>query len=228
VSNSSPRGVATVAGVDIGSGKTVTVDLTHDVVVRLTRLPRHAANARYVRLAFSVLGVELPISRSALLRPTSDGGFVTRVDAQRLRFLISGKTQGQLRYLDINKRELRADDFAFNSDRPFLLTANGMLAIILIAFVLSYGWSIAHPLRRGRNSRAAIAVMAVVGAVFGAGVCSLGWAVFDPEPTVATVVAAMVLGAIGITALARATLVNGRRRRLALAHARRDATPDED
>ena len=228
-STSLPRGRVAVAGTDIGSGKTVSVNFVDDVLVRVRQLPANATRARYVRLGFSVLGIQLPASRSAELRQTSGGDLEARVDAQRLRFLVSGDIKGQLRFLDASKRELRADEFNVDSDRPFAVTANGVLALLLVAFVLSYGWSISHPLRRGRRSRAAFVAMAVLGGVLGGAVASFGWAAFGPEPTAATVASVVILGAIGSTSLAQATLVSGRRRRLALARARHDAGPtDED
>ena len=62
------RGQARVAGVDVATDRLVSADLADDIPVRVRELPARAQNARYVRLAFSVLGVELPPSRSGKLR----------------------------------------------------------------------------------------------------------------------------------------------------------------
>src|SRR5260370_36875672 len=56
-------GQVAVAGVDVGSGRTVGADLGRGVSVRVNRLPAVARHAHYVRLGFSTLGVQLPASR---------------------------------------------------------------------------------------------------------------------------------------------------------------------
>jgi len=220
------RGRVEVAGVDVASNRTVTVDLAHDVPVRVRELPNGAAGARYVRLGFSVLGIDLPPSRSAEL--TRDGGdFSAAIDAQRVRVLVSGKVTAELRFLDAEKHELLAHKFRFDSDRPFYLTFNGLIGLFLLAFVLSYGWSLTQPLRRGRARRSAYVSMGILGAVVGAAVVDLGWAIAGPQPTVATITSGVALGALGALALGRLILMTGRRGRLARAQARQEAPPSD-
>jgi serine/threonine-protein kinase len=216
-----PSGRVEVAGVDVASDRTATVDLAHDVPVRVSELPARAEGARYVRLGFSVMGVDLPPSRSAEL--TREGGsFSADIDAQRVRVLVSGKVTAELRFLDAEKDELLAHEFRFDSDRPFYLTFNGLIGLFLLAFVLSYGWSLTQPLRRGRARRSAYVSIGILGAVVGAAVVDLGWAIVGPQPTLASVSSGVALGALGALALGRVILMTGRRRRLALAQARRE------
>jgi len=221
------RGTARVAGVDITSGRTIAANLAHDVPVRIRRLPVSARDAVYVRLGFSALGLELPPSRSAVLVPTPDGGMRAAVDAQRVRVLVSGKVTGQLRFLDADKHELRADEFRFQAERPAFLAANGLVGILMLAFVVTYGWSLSLPLRRGRRRTSAYVGMAILGGVAGAAVVDVAWALGGPQPTWSTLLMGVALGLGAFVALSRAVLVIGRRRRLADAHARKATPLDE-
>jgi serine/threonine-protein kinase len=217
------RGVR-VAGVDLASGQTVHADLANNVPVQIRRLPPGALHAHYVRLGFSVLGVELPDSRSAVLLPDRRGGFRASVDAQRVRILFAGNVTGEIRFLDGNKRQLVMHDFHMNVDRPFYLVATGLLGLLLLAFVLSYAWSLAQPLRRGR--RRGYVGFGISGAIAGAAAIDLGWAIVGPQPTVVSGVVGIVLGALVLVLAAHAVLVLGRRRRLTQARARKEAPPE--
>ena len=207
-----------VAGVDISSGHTVHADLAHNVPVRVRRLPAEARRARYVRLGFSVLGVQLPDSRSALLVRARHGGYSALVDAQRVRILFAGHVTGEVRFLDASKHQLVAHDFHMNIEHPFYLVATGLLGLLLLAFVLSYAWSLSQPLRRGH--RRGYVGVGVAGAVAGATVIDLGWAIVGPQPTVWSGVAGIVLGTLVAVLTAHAVLVLGRRSRLSRARAR--------
>jgi serine/threonine-protein kinase len=219
-------GTVRVAGVDITSGRTVAADLAHDVPVRVRRLPAGARDAVYLRLGFSALGLQLPPSRSAVLVPAPGGGARAAIDAQRVRVLMSGKVTGQLRFLDANKRELRSDEFRFRAERPAVLAANGLVGLLMLAFVVTYGWSLSLPLRRGRRSTSAYVGMAVLGGVAGAAVVDVAWALGGPQPTWSTLLVGVALGVGAFVAVARAILVIGRRRRLERARARK--APPED
>jgi serine/threonine-protein kinase len=94
------RGNVRVAGVDIASDRTVAVDLADEVPVRIEQLPAAARDARYVRLGFSVLGLQLPPSRSAPLVNTGNGGRRESIVAKRVLVLVSGKVTGEIRFLD--------------------------------------------------------------------------------------------------------------------------------
>ncbi len=217
------RGQVEVAGVDVASDRTAKFDLAHDVPVRVRKLPAAARRARYVRLGFSVMGIDVPSSRSAPLREAHGRGLRAAVDAQRVRVLVSGEMTGRVLFLDARKRELLSDDFRFDSDRPFYLTANGLVGLLLLAFVLSYAWSLTQPLRRGRRRSSAYVGMGVLGALLGAAVVDLGWAIVGTQATGATVVIGVALGAAAFAVLAQAILVIGRRARLVRAEARREA-----
>ena len=217
------RGQALVAGVDVASGKTVHLNLANDVPVRVLHLPAAARRAQYVRLGFSAMGVQLPPSRSAPLTRARNGSRVAHVDASRLRVLVSGKMTAQLRFLDGYKNQLLAHDFRSASERSIFLTANGLIGLLLIAFVLSYGWSMTQPLRRGHRRRSAYLSMALLGAVLGAAVVDLGWALGGPALTVATAVVGLALGTLSFLALTRVIVMRGRRARLSRARTRREA-----
>jgi serine/threonine-protein kinase len=220
------RGTVRVAGVDIASERTVAVNLAHDVPVRIQRLPAAARDARYVRLGFSALELELPPSRSAVLEPASGGGMRAAVDAQRVRVLVTGKVTAELRFLDVNKRELRADEFRFRAERPAVLAANGLLGLLTLAFVITYAWSLSLPLRRGRRGTSANVAMAVLGGVAGAAIVDVAWALGGPQVTWPTLLVGIALGVGAFVAAARSVLVIGRRRRLERAYARRAEPTD--
>jgi len=204
------RGQVTVAGVDAASGRTVGADLAHVVPVRAYHLPGPARQAHYVRLGFSAFGVELPASRSAVLVPSRHGGFQASVDATRDRILFAGRVTGTVRFLDSNKHGLLASDFRFDAQRPFYVVANGVLGLLVLAFALSYAWSLSHPLRRGRRRSSAFVGMGINGAITGAMIVDLGWAIVGPQPTLATVVAGIILGMLAFVLLAQGILVLGR------------------
>jgi hypothetical protein len=225
-SGSLKRGQVAVAGVDAASGRTVGADLAHGVPVRVYHLPGPARQAHYVRLGFSAFGVELPASRSAVLVPSRHGGFQASVDATRDRILFAGRVTGTVRFLDSNKHGLLASDFRFDAQRPFYVVANGVLGLLVLAFALSYAWSLSHPLRRGRRRSSAFVGMGINGAITGAMIVDLGWAIVGPQPTLATVVAGIILGMLAFVLLAQGILVLGRRRRLVTARARSEAPAD--
>jgi hypothetical protein len=213
-------GRVTVAGVDLASGRTVSGDLTDDVTVRVRDLPAAARDARYARLAFSVAGIDVP-SRSADLVRVPGDGFRARVDAQRVRTLATGEIPTQVQLLDARKRELAAYDLRFDAERPFFLTFNGIIGLLLLAFALSYGWSALQPLRRGRRRATSYLSMGVVGGVVGLALVDLAWAIVGTPLSIPSLLVGTALGAVAFVAFARATLMNGRRRRLVLARARR-------
>jgi hypothetical protein len=140
---------------------------------------------------------------------------------------VSGRVTGQLRFLDANKHELRADEFRFQSERPAVLAANGLVGFLVLAFLITYAWSSSQPLRRGRRRTSAYAAMTVVGGVAGAAVVDAAWALGGPQPTWATLVVGVALGVGTFAVAARAILVIGRRRRLDRAQARKTPPPDE-
>ena len=208
----------TVAGTDISSGQTVHADLAHNVTVHVRRLPSGARRAQYVRLGFSVLGVQLPDSRSGVLVRGRHGGYTASVDAQRDRILFAGHVTGELRFLDANKHSLVEHDFHMSLQNPVYLVANGLLGLLLLAFVLTYSWSLAQPLRRGR--RRGYLGIGILGAIAGIAVVDLGWAVAGPQPTVETVASGIVLGALLFVLAAHVLLQLGRRGRLTRARLR--------
>jgi Protein kinase domain len=220
------RGTVQVAGVDIASGRTVAANLAHALPVRIRRLPAAARGARYVRLGFSALGLDLPPSRSAPLVSTPGGGMRAAVDASRVRVLVSGRVTGQLRFLDANKHELRADEFRFRSERSAVLAANGLIGFLVLAFLVTYAWSSSLPLRRGRRRTSAYVAMTVIGGIAGAAIVDVAWALSGPQPTWATLLVGAALGVGAFAAAARATLIIGRRRRLERARARKEPPPE--
>src|SRR5262249_42598166 len=151
----------------------------------------------------------LPPSRSAPLTRQRDGSFAAAVDAQRLRVLVSGKMTAQLRFLDARKDPLLTHDFRFQSDRAFLLAANGLLALLLIAFLLSYGRSWPRRWGRGGGRRWVYVGMGILGGVMGAAVVDLAWALRGPPLTLATVVVGVVLGVVALLAFTHAILMMG-------------------
>ena len=207
-----------MAGTDIASGGTGHANLAHNVAVHVNHLPAGAQRAKYVRLGFSVLGVQLPDSRSGPLLRLRHGGYTASVDAQRVRILFAGHVTGELRFLDGNKHQLAVHDFHMSIQHPFYLVATGLLGLLLLAFVLSYVWSLTQPLRRGH--RRGYVGIGIAGAIAGATAIDLGWAIVGPQPTLASGVAGLLLGAALFVLGAHVVLQLGRRRRLSRARVR--------
>jgi hypothetical protein len=214
------RGQADVAGTDVATDRVAHADLADEIRVRVHELPAKAERARYVRLGFSVLGVELPPSRSGKLRDTG-GDLVARIDAKRDRILWTGETTGRLLFLDARKHELLSQEFHLDADRPFYLAFVGVFSLVVLAFVASYGWSLTQPVRRGLRRRSVYLAMTVLGIATGGAVLGLGWSIFGPQPTAATVAACAVLGALSFLVLTHVLVITGRRARLARAVQRR-------
>ncbi len=125
-----------------------------------------------------------------------------------------------------DKDELRTAEFRLDSDRAAVLAANGLIGLLVLAFVITYGWSLSLPLRRGHQRMSAFIGMGILGGVAGAAVVDVVWALGGPQLTWLTLLAGILLGIGAFLAIARGVLIAGRRRRLALARAR-SATPEE-
>jgi hypothetical protein len=65
--------------------------------------------------------------------------------------------------------------------------------------------------------------MAILGAITGATIVDLGWALVGPQPTLATVILGVILGSVAFVLLAQGVLVLGRRSRLTRARVRSEA-----
>jgi Protein kinase domain len=226
-SDTVPAGVITVAGTDIGSSDTVDADLGAPIPVRIRELPSRAADARFAQIGFSAVGIGLGSSRSAPLEPTGNDAFTASVDAERVRILSSGDLTGEFRLLDENKRILLREEIAVDPDQPFILSATGILAILLTLFVIAYGLAITQPLRRGYTRRSAYVTMALLGAAAGFATVLWAWALGSSEPSVVTFVLVGALSAAAFSVLNRSITVLGRRRRLRRAEERAasDAAP---
>jgi serine/threonine-protein kinase len=215
-----PAGVITVAGTDIGSSDTVHADLGAPIPVRVEELPGRASDARFAQIGFSAVGIGLGSSRSAPLERSGNGAFTASVNAERVRILSSGELTGEFRLLDENKRILLREQIAVDPDQPFILSATGILAVLLTLFVVAYGLAITQPLRRGYTRRSAYVTMALLGAAAGFATVLWAWALGSSEPSVVTFVVVAALSAAAFSVLNHSIVVLGRRRRLRRAEER--------
>ena len=165
-----------------------------------------------------MLGVDLPPSRSGRLRRVGDD-LVARVDAKRDRILWTGEVTGRLQLLGPRKHELVAQEFHLDADRPFYLAFIGVFSLVVLAFVGSFGWSATQPVRRGYRRRSVYLFMTVLGTVTGGALLGLGWSIFGPQPTWATLAVCFALG--GLAFLALGTRARHRRSAAALEPSRR-------
>jgi serine/threonine-protein kinase len=204
------EGVATVAGADIAEDA-ASVDLTQPIEIRLQQVPTEVAAAEEVQLGFSVAGVPLPNSGIESLVPV-DGGLGASLNASANRYLMGGEVTAQLRLLSGDEVVLRHEFPLRRSDGTFL-TVPGILAVVLLFFMVGYAESLLRPLRRGRRQRSGVFGMTLVGAGVGLLTVVVGWLLGGGEPTVTAAVLCGVFGAGGSAAAAVTVARLGRHRR---------------
>jgi serine/threonine-protein kinase len=179
-----------VAGVPLASGETVEVDLTDPIAVLVAEPPAGTTRAE---LALSAMGIPLGTSDAAEVQAGPEG-ILAGISASALRVTTSGPVTAELRLLDDGGAVLASREFALDPDRPGHLSLAGVIAIILVLFVLAYGASSSARLRKGRRDRSAYPKLAVVGVLAGVAVTALGWSFLGAELTLTTLVVAALLG----------------------------------
>ena len=199
-------GEVTVAGTDVVSGGTVTVNLSKPVPVVVSA---SAPAADHVALSSTVLGQQVS-SATAPLVP-SGAGRTALVDLGG-RYLVGGSFTGKV---TLWQGLVSGKDATFNAhtSQSGVLSVPGGVTLLLLLFTLGYAESLLRSLRRGKSTKTGPLGLALVGAVFGVALVGVGWVLFRQVPTVTSLVLCAVLGAGAGVALAFGGIGVGRQRR---------------
>lgn len=210
-----PPGTVTVAGVDPTSGRVVDLDLSKPVPVVVAA---GSPSADRVRLSLDSLGQHLA-QTTAPLKP-GDGGLAASVDVASAQYLAGGRLTGEIELLN-GVAVVGHEQFAAKSGSSGLLTAAGIVTILVLLFAGAYAESFARSLRKGRRLRTGTIGMGAMGALIGAALVSLAWVLALRAPSVATLIVCAALGAAAGIAAAYAAVRAGKGRRYAKIQRRR-------
>lgn len=205
-----PPGTVSLAGADPSGGSLLELDFAKEFSLT-GRVPPNAPNAADVRLSFSTAGVPLG-SGGTKLALNPDGTFTSSVDATITRFLMSGKSTGELAFRAAGGATLAAQEFEVATEQKPWLTAPFWLSLLLLLLSLSYSESMLRTLRRGRKRVMGIAGLALLGVPVGLAISALAWGLLDREPTQTTVAVTIAFAVAGGLVAAWGGIQSGRRR----------------
>jgi hypothetical protein len=197
---------AQLAGVDVVEGGRVELDLSKDVTVTVTddRLVRAVDGAE---LELGYLGVPI----STVTAPVRDGEAV--LDPGIAQRTIGGPASARLVLLSGN--EVVADqELGVDATQSWYLTVPFVGGLLLLLLALANLESSLKPLRSGHTRVLSFVGAFVSGARAGASLVVLAGPLGFSEPTVAGLIMAGVLGALGGVAAARGRIGVARRRRV--------------
>jgi serine/threonine-protein kinase len=199
-------GQVNVAGTDVASGGTVTLNLSKPVPVLVSGT---APAADHVELAATVLGQQVS-SATAPLVPAGTGRAATV--SLGGRYLVGGSFTGKV---TLWRGLLSEGDatFSAHTSQSGLLSVPAGITLILLLFTLGYAESLQRSLRHGKSTKTAPVGLALIGAVFGVALVGVGWVLFRQVPTAASLVICAVLGAGAGVALAFGAIGVGRQDR---------------
>jgi hypothetical protein len=202
----------TIAGIALGSGQTIPIDLSKGFRVVARELPARAQDATSVRASFSVVGLDLASSTERLRRSGRRASFPASTD----KFFVVGRTTGELEFLrgDVVEAAYTFPADSTEADYFKLITVPGAASVGLFLFVLAYSESLLGSLRRGKRRLSSIAGMGVIGALLGIDLVAAAWVLGVEEPTLPTVIVCALLAGGAAVAAALAAALLGRRRRL--------------
>lgn len=148
-------------------------------------------------------------------------GALTTLDVGNAAHVTAGELTGDLRLLGPRGRVVFEHEFGVQPEGAPWLTLTFAVGAVGLLVALTYAGSASAPLRAGRRHRPARISLPIVGAAAGLALTILLWSLgVAPEPSVLTLLASVVLGAL-VGGLAGPVLFGlGRRRRLK--EARRD------
>jgi len=199
-------GEVRVAGTDVVSGGTITVNLSKPVPVVVSA---SAPAADHVALSSTVLGQQVS-SATAPLVPAGSGR-TALVDLGG-RYLVGGSFTGKV---TLWQGLVSGKDATFNAhtSQTGLLSVPGGITLLLLLFTIGYAESLLRSLRRGKSTKTGPLGLGLIGAVFGVALVGVGWVLFRQVPTATGLVLCAVLGAGAGVALAFGGIGVGRQRR---------------
>ena len=204
---------ATAAGAPLASNDSIELDL--DSPIDITGLD--AFNGNEARISFSAVGQQHVRTDSATISAGS-----AELAPGASKWVVAGSSDATLEVLDADDTVLASQDFeATTTAPPAYLTATGIGAAILALITLASLESNLRPLRRGRMRISSLVGLGLFGALFGVLVV-IAAAIFGGSvATVATLVVAAVLGALGWMALGATLRRRSKRQRIQRRNARR-------
>jgi Protein kinase domain len=210
-----PPGTVTVAGAAMPATRVVELDLSKPVPIEVTV---GAPTADRVRLSLDSLGQHL--SQNAATLVPAGAGQSASIDAASAQYLAGGRLSGEIELLK-GGAVVGHQRFGATTSQSGLLTAAGVVTILVLLFAAAYAESFARSLRKGRRIRTGTIGMGIMGGLIGAAIVSLMWVVGLRSPSLVTIVACALLGA-GTGVAAAVTAVRfGKGRRYARLLSRR-------
>lgn len=185
------------SSIELDLSEAITIDVDQAVV----------PGASEAELAFSLLGMPVGSMSEDLV-----GGSAV-IEPGPFQFVVTGGLTGTVTVLDATETELGASDFKVWIENGWL-TAFALVGVLLALGVLAYFESNARPLRKGRRRIGRLIGLGLTGAVAGVTAVAAVSIIKLFEPTIPTIVACAVLGAISFVAIGLTLLRLGRRRRL--------------
>ena len=199
-------GEVKVAGTDVVSGGTVTINLSKPVPVVVSP---QAPAADHVALSSTVLGQQVSSATAPLV---AAGSARTAMVDLGGRYLVGGSFTGKV---TLWQGLVSGKDATFNAhtSQTGLLSVPAGITLLLLLFTIGYAESLLRSLRRGKSTKTGPLGLALIGAVFGVALVGVTWVLFRQVPTVTSLVLCAVLGAGAGVALALGGIGMGRQRR---------------
>ena len=199
-------GEVRVAGTDVISGGTVTINLAKPVPVVVSA---SAPAADHVALSATVLGQQVSSATAPLVPAVS--GRTALVDLGG-RYLVGGSFTAKV---TLWQGLVAGKDATFDAHtaQTGLLSVPGGITLLLLLFTIGYAESLLRSLRRGKSTKTGPLGLALVGAVFGVALVGVSWVLFRQLPSATSLVLCAVIGAGAGVALAFGGIGVGRQRR---------------
>jgi len=204
-------GAVTVAGVDPAGNQVIPLDLSQPVVIA-GEVPAPPQPVDQVKLSLSVGGV--PVGNvQASMTASPDGRFNVPLDMTGFRYLLANRTAAALAIKGGGTTLAHATFTVRNRQSPYL-TVPAALGVAMLLFTLAYIESLLRSLRRRRKRMVGPVGLVILGGLVGVTAVWWGWLVASVEPTRATLIVCVLLGAAAGLAAALAAIRMGARHRV--------------
>jgi serine/threonine-protein kinase len=187
-------GRVTVAGVDPAAVDEVAVDLSKPIPVTVSGVP-----ANSVALGWNVFGKA--IGRHDIPLAPGPQGLTAEVPPPINPYIVAGRITGELVISSAESVPVTYR-FGMQSTQSPYSTALAVATVVLVLFAGAYIESFIRALRRGRSRFSGVFGLPLAAGGLGIAVVAAGWVLFGREPTVSTVIAAVVFAAASGLAVA--------------------------
>jgi serine/threonine-protein kinase len=213
-----PAASVEVAGVPLSASSTLKLDLSKPVTVHVGP---GAPAASAARLSVLLLGYHV-YQATGQLQASPGGGSVAHVDATSAHYLLAGRLTGEIALLRAGAVVGRWR-LVTQTAQSGWLSVVGLVVVVLALFSLAYIEQFLRALWRGRRRFTATVGLGPSAALLAVAVVGAAWLAAGRQPSLASLVACAVLGAVSGFAAAPAARRAGRLRRLRRRAARRAA-----